>query len=49
MEKGADDPRQEGPAPPFSQPAQEHPGTEAQMTPDADHGEHDYRGANKVA
>jgi NAD(P)-dependent dehydrogenase (short-subunit alcohol dehydrogenase family) len=48
MEKRTDDPRHEGPAPPFSQPAQEHPGTEARMTPDADHGEHDYRGANKL-
>lgn len=42
------DPKQEGPKPPFDQPKQEHPGTEDQMAPQADHGEQSYRGSGKL-
>lgn len=42
------EPRSEGPAPPFRQPAQEHPGTEKEMAPRADHGEESYRGTEKL-
>jgi hypothetical protein len=40
MAQQAADSRTAGPSPPFSQSPQVHPGTENQMTPEADHGEH---------
>lgn len=42
------DPKQEGPKPPFKPQEQEHPGTEAEMRPQADHGEKSYRGSGKL-
>ena len=43
------DPKQAGVKPPFeSQPDQEHPGTEQEMSPQADHGEQTYRGTGKL-
>lgn len=41
-------PRHQGPKPPFPQPPQEHPGNEAEMRPQADHGEQTYRGSKKL-
>lgn len=38
------DPRQQGPQPPYPQQPVEPPGTEAEMTPQADHGQASYRG-----
>jgi NAD(P)-dependent dehydrogenase (short-subunit alcohol dehydrogenase family) len=44
------DPRDKGRKPPFEeQEKQQHPGTEAKMTPRADHGEKTYRGAGRLA
>jgi NAD(P)-dependent dehydrogenase (short-subunit alcohol dehydrogenase family) len=44
------DPKEKGPKPPFDQQDQQrYPGTEAQMTPQADHGEKSYRGAGRLA
>jgi len=43
------DPRKAGDAPPYPAPPQEVPGTEAALTPDADHGESSYRGAGRLA
>ncbi len=34
--------------PPFQQPQQEHPGSEEEMTPRADHGEKSYKGSGKL-
>jgi NAD(P)-dependent dehydrogenase (short-subunit alcohol dehydrogenase family) len=42
------DPKQQGPKPPFDQPKQAHPGTEAKMDPQADHGEQTYKGSDKL-
>ena len=42
------DPKDAGPKPPFAQPKQPYPGTEEGMTPDADHGEKSYIGANRL-
>ena len=42
------DPRDQGPQPPYPQPPQDPPGTEAQMTPQADHGEESYRGFGRL-
>src|SRR4051812_17701062 len=42
------DPKQQGPKPPFEQPKQEHPGSDEQMSPQADHGEKSYRGSGKL-
>jgi NAD(P)-dependent dehydrogenase (short-subunit alcohol dehydrogenase family) len=43
------DPKEVGPKPPFSkQEKQEFPGSEARMTPQADHGEESYRGSGKL-
>jgi NAD(P)-dependent dehydrogenase (short-subunit alcohol dehydrogenase family) len=42
------DPKQEGPQPPFKHQEQEHPGKEAYMHPQADHGEQSYRGSGKL-
>jgi NAD(P)-dependent dehydrogenase (short-subunit alcohol dehydrogenase family) len=44
------DPKNQGPKPPFDeQEQQQHPGTEGQMNPSADHGEKSYRGNAKLA
>jgi NAD(P)-dependent dehydrogenase (short-subunit alcohol dehydrogenase family) len=42
------DPRPQEPAPPFPDQRQEPPGTEDQMVPRADHGEHSYRGFGRL-
>lgn len=42
------DPKQQGPKPPFGQPQIEHPGKETEMSPRADHGEKTYRGADRL-
>ena len=42
------DPKQGGPKPPFPDQSQEPPGTEKEMTPDADHGEKTYKGSGKL-
>jgi NAD(P)-dependent dehydrogenase (short-subunit alcohol dehydrogenase family) len=41
-------PLETGPKPPFEQPPQEPPGTEAEMRPKADHGEETYRGLGRL-
>ncbi len=41
-------PLETGPKPPFDQPPQEPPGTEAEMSPKADHGEETYRGLARL-
>jgi NAD(P)-dependent dehydrogenase (short-subunit alcohol dehydrogenase family) len=38
------DPREQGPTPPYPQEPQDPPGTEAGMTPQADHGQDSYKG-----
>ena len=43
-----EDPRKAGPKPPFDQERQEYPGAEAEMGPQADHGEQSYRGTGKL-
>ena len=42
------DPRTQGPQPPFPEQRQEPPGTEAEMTPQADHGQDSYRGFDRL-
>ena len=42
------DPREQGAKPPYPTAAQEPPGTERELTPDADHGESSYRGSGKL-
>jgi NAD(P)-dependent dehydrogenase (short-subunit alcohol dehydrogenase family) len=42
------DPRYQYAQPPYEQTTQDHPGTDAQMTPQADHGETSYRGSGKL-
>ena len=42
------DPKDLGPKPPFPQEPQGYPGTEAEMTPQADHGETSYRGTGRL-
>ncbi|MDP8923804.1 MAG: SDR family oxidoreductase [Chloroflexota bacterium] len=42
------DPRTAGPQPPYPEQEQEAPGTEAAMTPRADHGEESYRGFGRL-
>jgi NAD(P)-dependent dehydrogenase (short-subunit alcohol dehydrogenase family) len=42
------DPRTQGPQPPFPEQRQQPPGTEAAMTPHADHGEDSYRGFDRL-
>ncbi|MEX2172943.1 MAG: SDR family oxidoreductase [Pirellulaceae bacterium] len=41
-------PKQDGPQPPFDQDKQSPPGTEAQMSPQADHGVESYRGHDRL-
>src|SRR3712207_1373311 len=42
------DPREQGPKPPYDQPPQDPPGTEAGMSPKADHGAESYRGFGRL-
>src|SRR3712207_4466997 len=42
------DPREQGPKPPYDQPPQDPPGTEAGMSPKADHGAESYRGYGRL-
>lgn len=42
------DPRDKGPKDTSAQKPQAHPGTEEEMTPDADHGEQSYKGSGKL-
>jgi NAD(P)-dependent dehydrogenase (short-subunit alcohol dehydrogenase family) len=43
-----EDPKDAGPKPPFPAEQQEPPGLEAEMTPQADHGEESYRGTGRL-
>jgi NAD(P)-dependent dehydrogenase (short-subunit alcohol dehydrogenase family) len=43
------DPQRAGATPPYDNTPQEPPGTEAELTPGADHGEQSYRGAGRLA
>jgi hypothetical protein len=43
------DPQQAGATPPYGDAPQEPPGTEAELTPGADHGERTYRGSGRLA
>ena len=43
------DPQDAGPKPPYPQQPTEPPGTERELTPDADHGETSYRGSGRLA
>ncbi|QKZ13204.1 SDR family oxidoreductase [Spirosoma sp. KUDC1026] len=43
------DPRHQYPAPPYPQEDQDHPGSDAKMTPTADHGETSYKGSGRLA
>src|SRR5215210_5264567 len=42
------DPREQGPKPPFPEQVQEPPGVEAEMQPQADHGQDGYRGLGRL-
>ena len=42
------DPRDQGPKPEYTQDKIAHPGLEAEMSPQADHGEHSYRGLGRL-
>ncbi len=42
------DPREQGPQPPYPEQHQEPPGTEAEMTPEADHGQDSYVGHGRL-
>jgi NAD(P)-dependent dehydrogenase (short-subunit alcohol dehydrogenase family) len=42
------DPREQGAKPPYPTTPQEPPGTERELTPDADHGESSYRGSGRL-
>jgi NAD(P)-dependent dehydrogenase (short-subunit alcohol dehydrogenase family) len=42
------DPRQQGPKPEYPQPPLDPPGSDAEMRPLADHGEHSYRGLGRL-
>src|SRR4051812_41306236 len=44
----ARDPRQQGPKPPHPQEPTAHPGSDAEMSPQADHGEQSYRGLGRL-
>jgi NAD(P)-dependent dehydrogenase (short-subunit alcohol dehydrogenase family) len=48
MTEPIEDPRAQGPQPPFPEQVQEAPGTEAEMRPGADHGEETYRGFDRL-
>jgi NAD(P)-dependent dehydrogenase (short-subunit alcohol dehydrogenase family) len=47
--KAQEDPREAGDKPPYPQQPQDVPGTEAEMTPKADHGEESYTGSGRLA
>ena len=42
------DPKQQGAKPPYQQPSIEPPGSDAELTPKADHGEESYRGLGRL-
>jgi NAD(P)-dependent dehydrogenase (short-subunit alcohol dehydrogenase family) len=42
------DPRAVGPKPEFKQKSIDHPGSDAELNPKADHGEHSYKGLNRL-
>ncbi|RRB09356.1 SDR family oxidoreductase [Larkinella rosea] len=42
------DPRHQYPAPPYPQESQDHPGSDQNMTPTADHGETSYQGSGRL-
>ncbi|MBA3313332.1 MAG: SDR family oxidoreductase [Planctomycetota bacterium] len=46
--RAQDDPKDAGPKPPFPSPRQDPPGTEAEMSPRADHGEQSYLGHGRL-
>jgi hypothetical protein len=48
MATGKQDPKEAGPKPPFPQGKQAPPGTEGEMTPQADHGEKSYIGYDRL-
>lgn len=43
-----EDPKSQGPRPPFSEQKQEYPGSEAEMNPSPDHGEESYHGLGRL-
>jgi len=47
-EQPMQDPKEKYPQPPFTVQKQEVPGTEQEMTPKPDHGEHSYKGSGKL-
>ena len=47
--RGPQDPTTAGPKPPYPTKEQDVPGTERELTPQADHGERSYRGTGKLA
>ena len=49
MTPSSPDPQHAGATPPYGNAPQEPPGTEAELTPRADHGETSYRGSGKLA
>jgi len=49
MSQPTPDPREQGPQPPYPQAPLDPPGTEAGMTPPADHGQDSYRGFDRLA
>lgn len=46
--KQAQNPVEQHPQPPFPEQQQEMPGTEKELTPEADHGEHSYKGCGRL-
>ena len=48
MSQPISDPREQGPKPPYEQQPQDPPGTEAGMTPQADHGQDSYKGLARL-
>jgi NAD(P)-dependent dehydrogenase (short-subunit alcohol dehydrogenase family) len=48
FKKAAPDPKTRGPKPPFKTPKQAPPGSEAELSPKADHGETSYKGSGKL-
>jgi NAD(P)-dependent dehydrogenase (short-subunit alcohol dehydrogenase family) len=43
------DPKQQGPQPPYPEQPQQHPGLESEMQPQPDYGEQSYRGSNRLS
>ena len=46
--QNSEDPKEKFPEPPFPKQDQDPPGTEAELTPKADHGEDSYVGSGKL-